>query len=150
MFGRSALAVALAVPFAVQAQLPPDLMSRPKTIPANWIDLPEAPFVAATHKGAAALLNRSKRTFVTVAIGCVQQEGAVAKIEHELFGYHVDDGTIPPGEFVDSLLQTVNIIEFYELAAGARRCPQSTRSAVTGATEANGAKWSANGTPWPK
>jgi hypothetical protein len=126
----------------IEAQDP----ARPERIPDDWIDLPESPFVAYLHNGKAVLLNRSKRGFYNVSVGCVFVDGPRVRIDHGLFAQNVSHGGYGPGTYVEDLLRMINIIDFYEKAAAVKRCPAGTQYAVTGAETRNGEAWSAQGT----
>jgi hypothetical protein len=125
---------------SVVAQGSPDPL---EVIPADWLDLPDAPFVAKVVGGQAVLVNRGDRPLDSVSTGCVQQDGRAVRVVGELFSSQVFDSTFAPGKHVEGLLRMVNnidhYIEFYSksLPNLVKRCPAKSRVAVTAARAAD-------------
>jgi len=137
------------------APAPPDPLER---IPAEWIDLPEAPFVAQMQNGKAVLLNRATTQFNTVGVGCVVEKEGSVHVVRGLFSQDVCDAYYRPGQPVVGLLWMVNNIDRY-IADQQRnfgrtdliqRCSPGNRIAVVSAGLRGQSEWSAAGTPWPK
>jgi hypothetical protein len=120
-----------------------------ETIPARWIDLPEAPFVARMLKDKAVLVNRADRAFDTVYTGCVIPHQGRADVVGQLFIQSVSDGEYGPGDAVNGLLRMLNNLPFYIRNGDAKPCPEGAYFAVTGAASRDGHGWKADGTPWP-
>jgi hypothetical protein len=130
----------------------PDPLER---IPTDWIDLPEAPFVAEMRKGKAVLVNRTRQAFNTVSTGCVVEEGGAVRVVGALFSMDVFDSELKPGQEVEGLLRMVNNIDWYVaneeqmgLKGVFKRCPPEARTAVTAAGHRDRHKWVAQGTKW--
>lgn len=127
-----------------------------EVIPVDWIDLPEAPFVAGVVRGEAVLINRSGRTLDSVALGCVQPHGNTVIVVGQLFAQDVKDGRFEPGGHVKGLLRSVNKIDYY-VSLYARispdllkRCVAESKVAVIAAGRRPDYRWSAAGTAWSR
>ncbi len=65
-----------------------------EVIPARWVDLPQAPFVAKVVHGKADLFNRTERSFDRLKFGCVVEEQGMTRVVSELFGIDVHDSVL--------------------------------------------------------
>jgi hypothetical protein len=132
-------------------------------IPATWIDLPEAPFVARRVRGLAVLVNRSNRVFDRLTLGCVVQREGKVRTVGELFAMEVSDGLFGPGREVEGFLRMVNNIDWYvanqpRIVGGddvIRPCPANAKTALVTASLGPGRtapahSWSAEGTDWAR
>jgi hypothetical protein len=137
-----------------RTQGPPDPLDR---IPAEWIELPDAPFVARMREGKAVLVNCTRHSFRRVAVGCVQERNQTVHVVGGLFQSEVYDSDWRHKRTVDGLLRMVNNIDWYvanqERILGRsdliKRCQTGSRVAVT-AVRGDRHTWDANGTRWPK
>lgn len=120
-----------------------------KVIPADWLDLPDAPFVSKVVKGKAVLVNRTSRWFNEMMTGCVTQRESSVQVVGSLFGHQVFDSAWGPGHSVDSPLWMINRIDYYVTANMVKRCPSGSRTALTVASGENH-RWIAEGTSWPR
>lgn len=133
--------------------IPPDPLD---VVPSKWIDLAESPFVAAIRNGKAVLINRTQRSWDSVAVGCVVRKDAAVLVVGELFGATVHDSLYRPGGVVGGLLQMVNNIDYYvaneQRLIGRtgliRPCRDDERIALTSAALGVEYRWSADGTRW--
>ena len=126
-----------------------------EVIPANWIDLRGAPFVARIVGPKAILLNQTKSSFKEVDVGYVRQEVATTRVVASLFGQSILDSAWRPGGHVEGLLRMVNNIDFYIATQMKyigrdilKRCSEDSRIAVIKAVSVDGREWSADGTLW--
>lgn len=128
-----------------------------EVIPASWLDLPEAPFIAKVVLGRAVLVNRGERLLDSVSTGCVRRDGDKARVLGELFAAQVSDGVYAPGGHVEGLLRLLNKLR-YDVEFSAKsfpdlmtQCPADSRFAVTAAAASfSRHRWSAEGTRWPQ
>jgi hypothetical protein len=120
-----------------------------EVIPADWLHLPDAPFVARILRGKAVLVNRTSRWFDNLSSGCVIQRGNSAHVVGTLFGHRVFDSAWGPGDSVEGVLRMINNIDFYVAGYAVTRCPAGSRTAVTSAS-GTGNHWTAEGTSWPR
>jgi len=158
---RTCLMCGLAVAFGACAQ-PRHLKTTGgaplERIPADWIDLPKAPFVATIVDGKAVLVNRSTASFDSVAAGCVVEDDGAVRIVGELFSQDISHGAYAPGGRVEGLLPMVNNIDWYVANQGRiigrcdliKRCPEGSNTALIRARLRDKQEWSAARTPWPK
>ena len=120
-------------------------------IPARWVDLPEAPFVAKMRGDKALLIARSWRSFSHVAVGCVVPAEGKTKVLTDLVATLTTHGSFGPQWPVDGLLASLNNPEVYTRLT--KQCPGHGYFAVTRASGGERARritWSAEGTKWPR
>lgn len=118
-------------------------------IPARWIDLPEAPFVARMVKDKAVLVNRTDRAFDVVSTGCVIPQQGRVRVVGKLFSQTISHGAYGPGDTVEGLLAMLNNLAFYVRIEVAEPCPRGVYFAVTGASRQDRHTWDADRTRWP-
>jgi len=153
----ASLLVVLAMTAGCAAKRVPGPRDHLERIPAEWIELPDAPFVARMQDGKAVLVNQTRHAFTRVSVGCVQERNQTVHVVGELFRWEVNDGAWAHQEAVEGLLSMVNNIDFYvanqERILGrsglVKRCQTRSRVAVI---TAGGDRhvWDANGSRWPK
>lgn len=149
------MALAAACGSTTKVDTRPDPLER---IPADWIDLPEAPFVADVRAGKAVLVNRTQDSFNRVTAGCVVRQGVSARVVGQLFSVDISDSVWGPGREVEGLLRDVNNIDYYVASQerlGGRKelikpCPPGASTAVTGAALRGRHMWVAEGTKWSR
>jgi hypothetical protein len=130
--------------------LGPAVPSEPETIPAYWIDLPEAPWVARIVIEMFSLVNRSDKTLLSIEIGCVvEDEGKVRIVTpwYRLDTFHV--GWVP-GQAIPNPLRAMGNLDDFAKRNRIPPCPAEGRFAVIGARATDDSRWSAAGTPWPR
>jgi hypothetical protein len=122
-------------------------------IPARWVDLPEAPFVAEMRGGEALLVARSKQLFSEVTVGCVVAVEGKTNVVADLIMTTMTHGSFGPQWPVKGLLASLNNPKVFDHLGNASRCPADSYFAVTGAggdETPNRVTWNAQGTKWPQ
>jgi hypothetical protein len=121
-----------------------------EVVPASWIDLPDAPFVASVVDGTSVLLNRSNRSFDEIETGCVVEQDGRTRVVGRLFTTRVDDAVFAPNRTVGGVLRTLNNLDYYVKRSDVKPCPEAASLAVIRAQYSRGqGEWSAEGTTWP-
>ena len=117
-------------------------------IPARWVDLPDAPFVARMRGHKALLVARSKDRFTAIGIGCVRRNRGRTHVIAELVNLFVSHGFFGPGWPVETPFNDLNNPELYADLNRKKRCPAESFLAITSAGGI-GPLWNAEGTRWP-
>jgi hypothetical protein len=117
-------------------------------IPARWVDLPDAPFVAQVRGTKALLVARSKDSFTHIEIGCVRPLAGRTDVVAAIVGIQVSDGVFGPGWPVETPFNDLNNPEVYAQLDSKKRCPADSYFAIVRAGGL-GPEWNAEGGPWP-
>ena len=142
------IAVALVVAAACAHRRLADTSDPFDYIPARWVDLPEAPFVARMRGNKALLVARSKERFRGVGIGCVRTKGGRTHVIADLVELTVTDGFFGPGWPVETPFNDLNNPQIFAELNRKSRCPADSYWAITRAGGI-GPVWNAGGTKWP-
>ena len=126
-------------------------------IPAEWINLPEAPFHAELAGSKAVLVNRTGSEFNTLEIGCAVENDGRVRIVGKLLLFDVFDSSYRPGATLEEPFATLHRLDRYGANAGNiigrpgvfSRCPVGSMMTVVAAGLRGGPRWSADGTRWP-
>ena len=114
-------------------------------IPANWIDLPGAPFVARIVGRKAVLVNRSNQTYTMVTTGCIVNDAGKVRVLWQDLSAHIFDSSWKPGAHVEGLLR----LDRVEDSVAIQPCDPKASTAVT-SVWGPGGYWRADGTAWPR
>ena len=117
----------------------------PERIPQEWIDLPEAPFVARVIDGTVKLVSVTSGYVNGVSTGCVIEKDGRVVVVKSLLGVYEFHGSYGPKASVDNLLGLLGHKPFLGGRELTERCPSGTNAALISAGE-----WKADGTPWPR
>ena len=131
---------------------PPEEKKRPVEvkIPAQWIDLPSAPLVAAYREvegvTQAVLVNRSTKGIERVDFGCVEEKEGKAHVVGGLVGQGQNHGGVGPGYFYQPF--TVLNGPLNRWTNEKMGCGEKAKMAVIKAIYADRTGWEAEGTDW--
>lgn len=122
----------------------------PVSMPAQWVDLPAAPLVAAYRDAEgvrqAVLVNRSTRGIEMVEFGCVKAQRGKIQVVAELVGVGLNHGGVGPGYYYEPFtLLNGPMNRWTDEKMG---CEGRGRMAVIRAVFDDRTEWAAEGTDW--
>lgn len=117
-------------------------------IPAQWIDLPQAPLVAEYRVvdgvNKAVLVNRSEKGIEMVMFGCVMLEESKTRVLHGLGGLGLNHGGVRPGFYYQPFVMLNGPLNRW--TDEKISCEGTAKMAVIEASFADGIRWKADGT----
>lgn len=125
----------------------------PATIPAQWVDLPDAP-AAAEYRvvegiSQAVLVNRSAKVVSGVMFGCVAlEDNKKARVLYGLIGYAQSHGGIGTGQYYDVFVALNGPLNRW--TDEKMGCEGAAKMTLIQATFDDRSKWTADGAEWTR
>jgi tetratricopeptide (TPR) repeat protein len=123
----------------------------PATIPAQWVDLPNAPLGAEYRVvdgiNQAVLVNRTAKVVSGVSFGCVAlEDNKKARVLYGLGGEAMSHGGVGPGLYWSTFIRLNGPLnQWTDEKMG---CEGAAKMTLIGASFRDGAKWNAENVDW--